>query len=81
MNEIVSHTNKASEVTLEGGELVPPFPPGYLEKYVRTAKARVSSVILSSQTYISFQLSYVILTFYDITAILHLSHCDTMQPS
>ena len=50
MNEIVSHTNKASEVTLEGGELVPPFPPGYLEKYVRTAKARVSSVILSSQT-------------------------------
>lgn len=35
----------AVEVTLPGGDPIPPFRPGYLKKYVRSQKARFGDVV------------------------------------
>ena len=41
---IYKQYNQAHDLTMEGGQIVAPFPRDHLEKYMRTCKARVSLV-------------------------------------
>lgn len=38
---------KALDLTLEGGELVPPFQPGYLERFMKAQKARFGDEVFA----------------------------------